>query len=143
MRKYILDQILFFVIEVLCIVGVYYYCGVKFTLLLCIVFLPALFYLCRRLLVLPLDLLLGKETKVVYFSKLDSIQNYDIFSKRHNVIWTFYYGNNSKLKLLVPISATKEELLNIKQPSTDDIVEVTYYRLSKILCSWNPSTLNR
>lgn len=93
-------------------------------------------FLCRRLLVFPLDLLLKAKTEDVYFSKQSQFDKYEFFRNKYSCLWTFYDSHNKKTELLVPFSESKEKILSIGCPENKRKIRVTYYKFSKILYSW-------
>jgi len=92
-------------------------------------------YLCRRVLLLPLDLLVGKKTETLYFSRMCNINNYELFSEDYYCEWRFY-SSKGTVKVLVPVAMSMEESQNMDRPRTDQRVRVCYYKHSKILVSW-------
>lgn len=92
-------------------------------------------YLCRRMLLLPLDLLFGKKTEILYFSRMSNIQEYELFSNQCCCLWQFY-SSTGTVKLLVPASVPYSKILELDKPKTDQKVRICYYPYSKILYSW-------
>ena len=137
MKKYILDQIgvLAIAVGLACIFP--RMCRYHFwpTFVLEVMLLPSSGYLCRRILVLPLDIVIGKRMKVVYFSRVCNVENYEFFPKRYHCEWRFY-SSEGTLKVLVPVALSKEEIQSMHRPKADQKVKVCYYPYSKILCSW-------
>lgn len=88
---------------------------------------------------LPFDMLSGKKKKVVYFACQGIVDKMEFFKNMYCCEWKFYYGSNSTITLLVPEVVTEEEMLSREQPEKDMKVIITYYQLSKILCSWEPT----
>ena len=94
------------------------------------------FILLRRILVLPLDMLLGCVEKEVCFSQICNIDEYEFFRKKCYCEWYFYFSSKGTLTLLVPVCMTYEDILKMDSPVTNQKVRIHYYRYSKILCSW-------
>lgn len=140
MRKYIIDQALFIIIYmVIMICGscVFWKVGQVFTVLFdsAIIFIVSV--LCRRVLVLPLDLITGKTTKIVYYCYQTTVYDFEFFKNTHCCEWKFRYGNET-LWLLIPVAMAKDEILTMKHPAKDQKIRITYYRRAKILDSWEP-----
>lgn len=142
MKKYILDKVLVFI----CLVGnaimLLLLCdGASVTIILCIISVVVYSCLCWRVLALFLDVLCGSKGKVVqtvYSSGFVWAWEGDVFTKKYCYQWKFRYGSKQKIILWVPASVTKEEYELIEHPKPDARVKITYYRLSKILISWEP-----
>ena len=103
--------------------------------------LPAVF-LAKEIILLPIDILLGergKEEKVLYFWRDLRYINLDFFPKKMTSIWCFIYsekGKNYKVELIMPIALEEKDIERIDRPQIQDKVRVTYYKWSKIICSW-------
>ena len=93
-------------------------------------------YICRRIILLPIDLLRGKKTNYAYFSTQCSKENYEFFKNTYCVEWKFRYSNGYTIKLLVPYDMTENDLSIFEQPPKDKKVKITYLRFSKILLQW-------
>ena len=137
MKKYIIDQSLFLVLGIAIMILVPFFGGPFFTLIFEIAIIISWGYLCRRILFLPLDLVLGKVTKTVYFSTQCGNEKLEFFKNKYCCEWKFYSGSGQTLRLLVPIAIAKKETYNMVSPLKDVKLKVTYYRLSKILLEWN------
>lgn len=137
MKKYVIDQLIFLAagIGIMIYFGSYFYYSPVFILIVELIAALSWAWLCWRILVLPLDLLKGKEEKIVYFSSQSQIEEYESF-RRYCFEWKFHYGSNQKISLLVPASVKKEELDSIERPQKNVPIKVTYYRYSKILIHW-------
>ena len=96
----------------------------------------------KELLLLLIDILLGergKEEKVLYFWRDLRYINLDFFPKKMTSIWCFIYsekGKNYKVELIMPIALEEKDIERIDRPQIHDKVRVTYYKWSKIICSW-------
>lgn len=135
MKKYIVDKLLFLLTGIGIMIAIPFFCGPIFTIIFETITALSWIGLCWRILVLPLDLLCGKEEKTVYFSRQQDLEEYEFF-KRNCFEWVFHYGGNQKITLLVPVSIKKENLASIKCPKKNAPIKITYYRFSKILIDW-------
>ena len=135
MKKFILDQILFLIVGFLLAVIIPHICGPIFTLVLETVVILCWGYLCRRVLLLPLDFVVGTTTKTVYFSSQFGKEEYEFFKGNYFSNWMFCYENGQKLILSVPgADATNFDCIML--PSHDKRIEVTCYKFSRILLAW-------
>ena len=135
MKKFILDQILFLIVGFLLAVIIPHICGPIFTLVLETVVILCWGYLCRRVLLLPLDFVVGTTTKTVYFSSQFGKEEYEFFKGNYFSNWMFCYENDRKLLLSIPGPDTTN-FDCIMLPSHDKRIEVTYYKFSRILLAW-------
>lgn len=138
MKKFIIDQSIFLFIGVAIILLIPVICGPFFTLFLEVVVIICWGYLCRRILLLPVDLILGKVTQTAYFATQSSIEDLEFFKNMYCCEWKFNLENTQSLILLVPIVITKTEANKLVPPQKDVIHRITYFRLSKILLEWEP-----
>lgn len=138
MKKFIVDQILFLIFGVGIAIGIPYVFGFVFTCVLEILTILTWGYLCRQILLLPLDFICGKTTCIVYFAARCITWNYEFYKNRHYCEWKFYYGNRQTLILTVPVAKTLKELDEMVQPQADQKLKITYLRHSKILLDWEP-----
>lgn len=136
MKKFIIDQILFLATGIAAMISLPFFCGPFFTLFFEIVCLICLGYLCRRILLLPLDLISGKVSQTAYFACHGLGESLDFYKNTAYWEWKFYFGNDQRLILLAPIAATKKEDYKIVQPPKDVKLKITYFRFSKILLEW-------
>lgn len=93
----------------------------------------------KELLLLPLDMICGKKEKTMYFWREVNHIDLDFFPKRKTSVWHFIYsqkGINYKVNLLMPIALEEKQIEYMDRPQIHDKIKVTYYRLSKIICSW-------
>ena len=90
---------------------------------------------CDRVLLLPLDLLIGKVTRNMQFSK--TVVHLSCGKHGTCPVWRFYYGADQKINLLLPTVVPMGEWDKINCPSADQKVVVTYYRLSRLICEWD------
>ena len=138
MKQYLLDQAFLVFSAILFMIIIPSFCGPIFTFIFELNILLSFGFLCRRILILPFDLLYGKMTQVVYFSAQTGREELEFFNTPHCCIWKFYYGSNDTLSLLVPVAVTKNEQHYIHCPVKDQRIKITYYRFSRLLCTWEP-----
>ena len=139
MKKYFLDQLLFLTIGIVMAIIIPFLWDSKMVTILEIVVILSWTYLCRRILILPIDFIVGKLTKTVYFSALCRVEPYEFYKGKYCCKWKFYYGSNKTLTLLVPVALTREELSTMPKPDNSAKVRITYFRFSKILLDWDQS----
>lgn len=136
MKRFLIDRLLFLMAGIVIMVLIPLIWNSDFALLLEILVILSWGYLCRRILLLPLDLLFGKVTQSVYFAGQCGIEDLELIRGVHCYIWKFYYEDNKTLKLLVPFVVSRNTGNKPILPQKDGKLEVTYFRLSKILFSW-------
>lgn len=136
MKKYLIDQLLFLLIGIVLIIAIPFVCGPIFAAIFEIVVIFCWGYLCRRILLIPLDCFLGKETKSAFFTTQCGIEEYEFFRGLHCAKWKFYFDKNQTLILLVPDIIITGEGGEIYSPEKNGKVKITYYKLSKVLLSW-------
>lgn len=135
MKRFIKDQCLFFVVGLL-ILGYLVFVFRKrlwFGLLLDAIILLPILYVCRRLIVLPLDMLMKPKTQELRFAAKTGSHELQYFREYYCYEWEFRAENGRTLRLMIP-EATKQK--SIIQPNKDRLVRIRYYRLSKLLLSW-------
>ena len=137
MKKYILDQSIFLVLGIAIIVSIPFICGPFFTLFFEVVVILCWGYLCRRILLLPVDLILGKVTQTAYFTAQSGIEDLEFFKNMYCCEWKFNLENGQTLRLLVPIAITPKEAYKLVPPQKYVIHKINYFRLSKILLEWD------
>lgn len=136
MRKYLIDQIIFLIVGIGIMICLPHFCGPIFTLVFEVMAALSCGYLCRSVLLLPLDLLYGKVTHDAYFANQCGIENYEFYKGKYCIELKFYYGNNQTLMLLAPDVTPEEKLCSMKLPDKDKKLIITYFRFSKILLNW-------
>ncbi|MGN0492058.1 MAG: hypothetical protein ACI4F7_00265 [Acutalibacteraceae bacterium] len=137
MKKYLIDQAMFLIAGIGAMICIPFLCGPIFTFVFEVLVAISWGYLCRRVLLLPLDLLFGKVTDNAYFATQLGLADYEFHKGKHCPEWKFTCGNKT-LILLVPMAATKEAIMELKQPKKDEKLKITYFRFSKILLSYEP-----
>lgn len=137
MKEYLIDQFLFLLVGSVCAISIPWMCN--YILILVIIFelmvILSVAYLCRRILVLPLDLILKKRSADVFFSRVSSMDDYEFFKGKYCCEWKFY-SSKGTVEVLVPVALTEEEIHNMEKPLVDQKVRICFYRFSKILYSW-------
>lgn len=136
MRKYLVDQLLFLIAWIGIMICIPLLCGPIFTFILETMVAISWGYLCRRILLLPFDLLFGKVTRSVYFASQACIDDCEFYINRHCPEWRFYYENKT-LILLIPMVATMEVICKRERPKTNAKLSITYFRFSKILLGYD------
>ena len=137
MKKYIIDQFLFLAVGITIISLIPLFCGPVFTLIWELVAILIWGYLCRRILLLPIDLILGKVTRTVYFATQSSIEDLEFFKNMHCCEWKFNLENGETIRLLVLTVIKQQEVDKLVFPPKNVKLKITYFRLSKILLEWN------
>lgn len=137
MTRYLIDQIAFLMVGVAFLLYIlfHYHLGVM-TLLVCVAVLFAWGFFCWRTLLLPLDLLLKPLTETLMFCSTATIWEGILLRKSYSPEWKFISKSGSKLFLLFPVSLSLNEIKDMQTPRNNQAVEVTYYRLSKIIIDW-------
>lgn len=139
MKKYIIDRLVLLALGICFMIYTPYSAGPIFTIIGEITLILSFGILCHRVLLLPLDLIVGKKQAVVYFSYQYCVEDGEMITRKHFVEWKFYYGSNQKICLLAPYAIPEGGILHLTTPARDQKVKITYYRYSKILCHWEPA----
>lgn len=137
MKNFIIDQILFLVIGIAIMILIPIFCGLIFTLIFEIAVLLCWGYLCRRILLIPFDLILGQVTQTGYFATQCGIENLEFYKDMYYYEWKFNTANGQMLRLLVPTVVTQKEAYKIVLPPKDKKLNITYFKCSKILLQWH------
>ena len=143
MKRYFLDQIMQLIIGVLLSIGaanIYLSCNVtnipivKVCLFIYLVVLPPIVfaYNSRHIILIPLDLLVGKRTKKMYYSGIAYRDTYEFFRSGAVSILKFYGDGREKLLLISPEMQSKQKEL----PVVNEKVVVEYFAITKILLNW-------
>ena len=135
MKKWMIDQCLFFFIGI-GIMGYFLFVfrrRIWFAVLLDAIVLLPLLYVSRRLVLLPIDKLLGKKKEEVFFVAKTGAHELQFNREFHCYEWEFRDDNGRSLRLLIP-EATKDT--SVPQPKKDRRVRIEYYRLSRLLTGW-------
>lgn len=91
--------------------------------------------LCRRVIVLPLDILKGKKEEIYYFTRMCNVENYEFFRKKYYCEWHLRSSQKS-ITILVPVCLSEEDIFECEKPTVNQKIKIKYYSFSKILCSW-------
>ena len=97
-----------------------------------IVFIPLL-YVCHRLVLLPLDLLMKPKTVTARFVAKVGTHELQYSRGSYCYIWEFKDETGHAIRLMIP-EATQQT--SITQPKKDRLLRISYYRLSKLLMGW-------
>ena len=139
MRKFVIDKVLYLLYGIATGIGIYVF---ERYMVLTIIFEAVLIYCladqCRQLFTLLIDVCKGSVTKEVYLSGRIIYRGYDFFSRGHYSEWQFYYGGSGILRLCVLDTKNSGLLEEMKNQRRDQKLKVTYYKLSKILISFEP-----
>lgn len=136
---FLIDQILFLLIEIGAIIGIAIMAPLSFAFVFDTILIFVTCYNSYRLLLLPIDLLIGVKTHVVYFSGQSNFEKCDFFSKKYTCEWKFHWslnGENHKVFLALFNTFSKAEIENIIKPEKEKRIKIEYYRFSKILVKW-------
>lgn len=139
MKIFLIDQILFLLIEIGAIIGIAIMAPLSFTFVFGTIFIVVTCYNSYRLLLLPIDLLIGAKTHVVYFSGQSNFEKCDFFPKKYICEWKVHWslnGENHKIFLALFDTFSKAEIENIIKPEKEKRIKIEYYRFSKILVKW-------
>lgn len=136
MTLFLLDQILF----ALCGLGIMYSIPLVFPYGLAILLEVITFcvwgYLCKNVILLPVDLLVGKTTSIaVYNGKIGSV-NFEFFRKKNYYIYKFS-GENVDLHLIDPFMSNRSGIGEIDSLRKGQLVKISYFRFSKLLCDYS------
>ena len=137
MKKLLIDQALFLVISIVILMCIPLFCGPIISLLFEFSGMLCSGYLCRRILLLPIDLIWGYVSREVYYSSQCGIEDLEFFRNTNYPVWKFCLGNNQTLTLLVPASFRLDEINTITFPPKKKKIRITYFRFSKILLKWD------
>ena len=135
MIYFLLDKMLFLIAGISCILYFSSIFGPITSFVIDCLVIVTWVFLCKPVLLLPFDLILGRKTETCLFSRHVLFGKYDFFRNRYYCIWRFYVKND-KIDLIVPASLKRNGILSLTEPPKDQTLVITYFRLSKILCSW-------
>ena len=129
MKKYLVDNIMLLSFYAIAAAWALSYNSILIDAL----FLPPLLFvmivLHWRVLLLPLDIILGLKTRKMYYSGLFGTDALEFFPKKLIREFKFYYGKDELLVLL----SLDESTLKENDFQHGDLVRITYYRFSRIL----------
>lgn len=135
MKLYLLDRTLYLFTGILLVIGSCIYFPTVLAVIAVILIVLSWGIICYPLVLLPLDLVLGKRTEMFHFSTQLCLDELEFFKKRYTCSWKFW-NNKKQLVLIVPLSYTQEQIDQISHPPRDRLLRVTYYPCSKIMISW-------
>ena len=139
MRKFVIDKVLYLLYGVAIGIGLYVFERyIVLTVIFETILITCLASQCSPLFALLIDVFKGSVTREVYLSGKIISWGYDFFSRGSYTEWKFYYGSNNILRLRVPDIKNSELLEEVKNLRRDQKLKVTYYKLSKILISFEP-----
>lgn len=93
--------------------------------------------LCKSLVLLPIDFILGKRKRICVFITCTYWKKYEMFRNRCYCCYYFITERNN-IHLIVPVSCRITEISTIEVPPRNQEIEITYYRVSRVLCKWEP-----
>ena len=142
-KKYILDNVLTAVLYAGVAIAVpfaFHERGIRFVLVIEVVWISAFALGFRRIFFFPFDLLFGKVTREVSFAYLYAFRC-DIFTKCYFPNWNVRlrkkYGDawekEKRFTLVIPMAMTAEEIDQMEEPQEGTRLRITYYPLSGIL----------
>jgi len=140
MKKYLLDKLLLLITTILIIIGIIFIpnlYGKRLSTILILLFGILGLERSKEVLLFPLDLIIGEKTRMCYYSSNYTwAYQYDFFTKERCDHWKFI-ENNKVFWLTVPIRSLKrgETYEKLLPPEKRKLI-IKYYRLSKILISW-------
>lgn len=139
MRKFVIDKVLYLLFGIAIGIGIYVFEKyIVLTVIFETILITCLASQCSPLFALLIDVCKGSVTKEVYLSGRIIYRGYDFFSRGHYSEWKFYYGGSGILRLCVPDIKNSGLLEEMKNQRRDQKLKVTYYKLSKILISFEP-----
>lgn len=139
MRKFVIDKVLYLLFGIAIGIGIYVFERyIVLTVIFETILITCLASQCSPLFALLIDVFKGSVTKEVYLSGKIISWGYDFFSRGSYTEWKFYYGSNDILRLRVPDIKNSGLLEEMKNQRRDQKLKVTYYKLSKILISFEP-----
>ena len=136
MKRFLTDQCIFFFGGLLIIVYLSFLLRrhVVFAVFSSLLFLIPMVYVCRRLIVLPLDKIAGEKTVTAEFSGETPGLELQFFRRNFCYEWSFKTEDGQSLKLLIPEATVKASFS--PQPKLARKTKITYYRHSGLLTSW-------
>ena len=137
MKKFIIDQTIFLVFGIAIAVSIPSICGPFLTVFFEVVVILCWGYLCHRIILLPIDLIIGKVTHTACFATQSGIESLEFFKNTYCYEWKFNLKNGQSLRLLVPITISPTETCKLVPLQKGAIYKITYFSLSKILLEWH------
>ena len=133
MWKYLVAQgsVILIVIGVIIVLPFTYY-GPILSKVIIVVLIITYGGLCYRILLLPIDFILGPVCRTMYCSGLRYMAEMHT-CRAHCPVWKFYYGSNIVVSLLDPKLIRNKDLHKMQYLPKDVPLTVTFYRLSGII----------
>lgn len=133
MWKYLVAQgsVIFIVIGLIIVLPFTYY-GPILSKVIIVVLIITYGGLCYRVLLLPIDFLLGPVRRTMYCSGLRYMAEMHT-CRAHCPVWKFYYGSNTVVSLLDPKLIKNKDIHKMRYLPKDVPLTVTFYRLSGII----------
>jgi len=137
MKKYVIDKLCLLLVGIGLVIFIPHMCYHIWILVIAfeIMTILSVGYLCKSIIFLPLDLILGKQEEIIVFKRVDNVQEYEFFRNTCFCEWIFNSRNGTVI-LINPVAMKEEEIYAMEQPLHEQKVRIYYYRYSKILCSW-------
>jgi len=132
MKEFIIDKALVLIIGIFVVCLIPTFCGPVFTLIFETLALLLWWILCKTVILLPLDLILGAKSDLLYFSRCRYSDKLEFFRNKYYSEWEFYTKDKKLVVLVNPFVVSQKELLS-SNISKDRLLEVRYYRFSKII----------
>ena len=136
MKRFLTDQCIFFFGGLLVIV---YLCFLLrrhpvFAVFSSLLFLVPMVYVCHWLIKLPLDKISGPRTVTAEFTGESAGHELQFFRNNICYEWSFKDENGQTLTLMIPEATTRSSFT--PKPKLARKTRIEYYRLTKILVSW-------
>ncbi len=135
MKMFIMDKISTLVVVLFIMAIVPSVVGPKVTVILEILIAIVWGFLCRQLLLLPLDLINGEKTERMYFLSCVSIEKYEFFRKKGYAI-VLFGDDRHRIALSTPLPCLISEITPNDLPPKNYPLMISYYPLSKVLVKW-------
>lgn len=138
MKKYIIDKIIVLLFGLFSIVFLFIYIhGPLFIMVPIMIFIAYVFVkLSKNVAFIPIDCILGAREEYMFFVSCVNRYDNEIFNETYYRELKFIYGGNDKLFLIIPEAISIEESYKSELPPTKTKLKVRYYKLSKLLISW-------
>ena len=92
--------------------------------------------MCYRVLLIPIDLLIGRKTEYAIFLRIVGVERIEVSTKSYCMEWKFDSENHNTLYLLNPEAYSFEDVYDCPFPDKERKTKISYLKLSKILLSW-------
>lgn len=138
MKKYILDKIIILLFGLFSSIFLFIYIhGPWFIMVPITAFIVYVFVKSsRNVALIPIDHILGVREGYMFFVSCVNRYDNEIFNETYYRELKFIYGGNSKLFLIIPEALSIEESYRSELPPEKTKLKVRYYKLSKVLISW-------